>query len=58
MLIIILLFFYQIKTLTVIQYGRQMRHHAILETKSETESWLPLQHSHEYFLHVIFVSSW
>ena len=28
-----------------------MRHQAILETKSETESWLLQQHTYDYFLH-------
>ena len=28
-----------------------MRHQAILETESETESWLLQQHSYYYFLH-------
>ena len=31
-----------------------MRHQAILETESETESWLLLQHSYNYFLHFSF----
>ena len=29
------------------QYGRQMRHQALM---SETKSWLQLQHSPNYFL--------
>ena len=28
-----------------------MQHQAILKTEAETESWLPLQHSYNYFLH-------
>ena len=31
-----------------------MRHRAILETESETESWLLLQHSYNYFQHFSF----
>ena len=34
-----------------------MRHQAILETESETESWLLLQHSCNYLLHFSFVLS-
>ena len=32
-----------------------MRHQAILETESETESWLLLQHTYNYFLHFSFI---
>ena len=39
---------------TTIQYGRQMRHQAILQTESETESWLLQQHRYNYFLYFSF----
>ena len=32
-----------------------MQFRAILETESDTESWLPLQFNHTYVLHLSFV---
>ena len=32
---------YKLLILSTIQYDRQMRYLAILETETETESWLP-----------------
>ena len=40
--------------ITTIQYSRQMRSHAIFETKNETQSWLPLQNIHYYALNFSF----
>ena len=46
-----LLFCSQIKTSDLTTIHRQMRHQAVLETESETESWLLQQHNYDYFLH-------